>query len=261
MPRIRSLKPEHKQHRKVGKLSHVDYRLWVGMITEADDEGRLVADPDQLRIIVFPYHAKVTEPQVQAGLERLAGVGLCRLYLVEGVQYAVLPSFRDHQRISHPAKSKLPGPPHQSNTGGVARTPEDSGGFARTPQGSDLIGSDRKGSDLDLNVVRTPEEPGTADAQTGEVEQDGPRTPAEAAAKVAELVAKATHAAPGAPVRGREITLEEARQRGARAAASARSEAGRSPGSDSDTSDEGSPPRASPGDPGMRRSVGGWAAP
>ena len=44
MPRIRTLKPEHRQHRKVGALDHVSYRLWVGMILEADDEGRLVCE-------------------------------------------------------------------------------------------------------------------------------------------------------------------------------------------------------------------------
>ena len=41
MPRIRTLKPEHRQHRKLGPLDHLTYRLWVGMILEADDAGRL----------------------------------------------------------------------------------------------------------------------------------------------------------------------------------------------------------------------------
>ena len=48
MPRIRSLKPEHKQHRRVGMLTDLQYRLWVGLITEADDDGRLVGNTSQL---------------------------------------------------------------------------------------------------------------------------------------------------------------------------------------------------------------------
>jgi hypothetical protein len=51
VPRIRSLKPDHRTHRCVGKFSDREYRLWVSMILEADDEGRLVVDADQLRVV------------------------------------------------------------------------------------------------------------------------------------------------------------------------------------------------------------------
>lgn len=56
--------------------------------------------------------------------------------------------------------------------------------------------------------------PGEADEAAGEL-----LTPGQALAKVSDLVAKATRAAPGAPVRNREITLSEARERGRRMAA------------------------------------------
>jgi len=108
VPRIRTLKPDHRQHRKVGPLDHFTYRLWVGLILEADDAGRLVAEPEELRVIVFAYHPRVTGEQVAGALARLAAVGLIRRYAVNGKQYADFPSFSDHQVINRPTRSKLP---------------------------------------------------------------------------------------------------------------------------------------------------------
>lgn len=144
MPRIRSIKPEALQHRKVGRLTDREFRLWVGMLTQADDEGRLSADPDYLRVLVFGYHPKVKERDVDAAMDRLVNFGLIRLYEVDGVRYADFPSWQDHQRISHPTPSKYP--PFQN-------LPEDSGiiqnvlaSRARADLiGSDLIGEDRRG--------------------------------------------------------------------------------------------------------------------
>ena len=108
MPRIRTLKPEHRQHRKIGPLDHVTYRLWVGMILDADDEGRLVCEPEQLRVTIFGYHPKVTGAVIESSLRTLAASGLIQVYAVEGTRYAWFPSWKDHQRINRPTPSKLP---------------------------------------------------------------------------------------------------------------------------------------------------------
>src|SRR5687767_2730037 len=108
MPRIRTLKPEHKQHRKVGLLTDRQYRLWVGMITEADDEGRLVADTSWLRAVVFPYQPKLTVRQVSDDLLAISQMGLVNLYTVGECRYAEFASWRDHQSINKPHASKLP---------------------------------------------------------------------------------------------------------------------------------------------------------
>jgi len=108
MPRIRTLKPECLSHRKVGRLSDRAFRLWVGMILQADDEGRLVADPEALRVTIWGYHRQVTADHVSQALAELGSAGLIRIYSVEGTQYADFPSWRDHQRVGHPVPSKLP---------------------------------------------------------------------------------------------------------------------------------------------------------
>jgi hypothetical protein len=157
MPRIRTIKPEHKGHRKVGPLIDRHYRLWVGMITEADDEGRLVADADQLRVLIFAYHPRVRADHVEAGLARLAELGLIRLYQVAGVRYVDFPSWKDHQRINRPMPSKLP--KYEDSLKKHGALSEDSvnhpdaltGDRKGSDQGSEAKGSDPKGGEREGN--------------------------------------------------------------------------------------------------------------
>jgi hypothetical protein len=148
MPRIRTLKPEVHQHRKVGPLSDRQFRVWVGLITQADDEGRFVADPEALRATFFAYHPKVRAREIQAALEHLAATGLIRLYEAAGVPYGFFPSWADHQRIHkhHFTASRLPAP-GGSGTAPVPVPPA----RGTSPVGSDLdrigsgSGTDRRG--------------------------------------------------------------------------------------------------------------------
>jgi hypothetical protein len=139
MPRIRSLKPEHRQHRKVGGLDHATYRLWVGMICEADDEGRLVAEPEQLRVLIFGYHPTITAETVSDLLAGLQQTGLVRCYSVRNVPYLYFPSWNEHQKIDRPKPSKLPVPPQLRSTTRrrsiVEPSSSDRGG-SRSDQGS-----------------------------------------------------------------------------------------------------------------------------
>jgi uncharacterized phage protein (TIGR02220 family) len=142
MPRIRTLKPEHRQHRKVGPLDHVTYRLWVGMILEADDEGRLVYDPEALRVLIFGFHGKVSRVLVEASTTTLARLGLVNIYRSEGQDYVCFPSWHDHQKIDRPRPSLLPSCDASTS---IRRTFDDHSSLIYP----DLIGSDRKGSRSD----------------------------------------------------------------------------------------------------------------
>jgi hypothetical protein len=114
MPRIRSLKPEALQHRKVGRLSDRAFRLWVACLTQADDYGRLIFDPGQFRLLVWGYHDAIRAAEVLGALRELVGTGLVRGYLVDkpaagaGTVYLDFPSWQDHQKVDHARKSGLP---------------------------------------------------------------------------------------------------------------------------------------------------------
>lgn len=151
VPRIRTLKPEAFQHRKVGRLSHIAFRLWVGMLCHADDYGRLVGDPDQLRVLLFAYHRGITACKVEEALREITALGLVTTYHNNGTRYVSFPSWFEHQKISHPTPSRLPSPDDSGNT------PEDSGDF-QSPLASraraDRIGSDLIGSGSNTGKLR-----------------------------------------------------------------------------------------------------------
>jgi len=113
MARIRSFKPEAAQHRKVGRLSIPARWLWFVLVTQADDEGRLVADGGQLKLAAFGYD-RITPSRVVELLEEIAATGLIRLYELGAVPYLDFPSWKDHQRIDRPTPSKLP--PYSDST-------------------------------------------------------------------------------------------------------------------------------------------------
>lgn len=111
MARIRTIKPDALQHRKVGRLSDRAFRVWVGLLTQADDEGRLPCDPDQVKAWCFAYHGKVTTKQVEEAIQEIKSLGLLSLYGINGTRYAYFPSWKDHQKINHPSPALYPGPP------------------------------------------------------------------------------------------------------------------------------------------------------
>jgi hypothetical protein len=150
MARIRTLKPEALQHRKVGRLSDRAFRLWIGMITQADDAGRLVCDPEQLRVVAFAYQPRVTATHVEQALEEILQHDLVRWYQVAGVGYVVFPSWAEHQKIDRPTPSKLPA--YEGSTS-PRRVLDPSRARA------DRIGSDRIRSDQDHHGSSPSEDP------------------------------------------------------------------------------------------------------
>ena len=153
MPRIRTVKPEALQHRKIGRLSIWARWLWLGMVTQADDEGRLVADPGQLRLLVFGYDDDMTAAKVSDLLAEIAATGLIVLYAVNGVPYACFPSWPDHQRINRPTPSRLPAYEASLKTHGGLTEPS-----RRTHWGSEGIGRiEGKGTEGSVRgVTETP---------------------------------------------------------------------------------------------------------
>jgi len=67
--------PSTRSDRKVGQLPDFEYRLWVGLITEADDADRLVCHADQLKALIFSL-SPVDRAQILDGLVALGRAGL-----------------------------------------------------------------------------------------------------------------------------------------------------------------------------------------
>jgi len=110
MARIRTIKPDYWGDPKTARLTLPARLLFIGLLTESDDEGRFLASGKRLAGSLFPNDSDVTPAKVLGWLAELERVGFIRRYCADGVEYAHIPGFITHQRVSHPSPSRLPNP-------------------------------------------------------------------------------------------------------------------------------------------------------
>lgn len=109
-PRIRTLKPEVWQDENVGDLSHGARLLFIGLITMADDDGRLRELPETIRGHVFP-HDGISKPKIERWLREVASAGMIVRYEVDGREYVAFRQWSKHQKVDKGNESELPAPP------------------------------------------------------------------------------------------------------------------------------------------------------
>ena len=93
---------------KIAELSDFEFRLWIGLITQADDVGRGDARPKIIKGRVFSLRDRVTITDIDKALQRLAATGCVSLYTVGGKPYYEFPNWAEHQRIRN-VQPKYPG--------------------------------------------------------------------------------------------------------------------------------------------------------
>lgn len=94
---------------KISQLTDFEFRLFIGLITQADDCGRCDARPAILKGSIFPLREKVTVATVASALHGLANKGCVYLYNVDGKPYLYFPSWAKHQRVRD-CRPKYPEP-------------------------------------------------------------------------------------------------------------------------------------------------------
>jgi hypothetical protein len=110
MARIRSIKPSIWTDEKFIALSVNARLLVIGMISHADDEGRLFASTAKLAGDIFPAD-DLKPAAIRQWRDEAHDIGFLVVYQVRGVEYAYFPNWSKHQRISKPQPSILPAPP------------------------------------------------------------------------------------------------------------------------------------------------------
>lgn len=108
-PRIRTLKPELWQDEAVGSLGPWERLLYVGLITMADDDGRLRAMPAAIAGHCFPYENPAPS-RIKKWLGSIEGASLIECYTVSTVPYVEIVGWLDHQKIDHAKPGGLPSP-------------------------------------------------------------------------------------------------------------------------------------------------------
>lgn len=153
--RIRSLKPDVWDDEALGECSTSARLLFVGLITQADDDGRLPGNPRWIASKVYPYDEDISSAAIETWLDELDRVDVIRLYEVAGKTYIWLPSWDSHQTIDkrYYRPSRLPEPPQESppsapRAPAEATDPAPNGAQeSATPDriGEEGIGGDRRG--------------------------------------------------------------------------------------------------------------------
>lgn len=127
--------------------------LFVGLILQADDEGRGVADPRKLKAVVFGGDEDVTARMVADWLGQIEHQGLAVLYDGNGHgRLYYLPTFLSHQYIQKRKPSVYPSPgivPDQSRKANGSVPDKDGTHIVGSDlkDRKDLKGSDRRGSE------------------------------------------------------------------------------------------------------------------
>jgi hypothetical protein len=111
MARIRQFKPAFFTDDKVGRLSRDARLFFFGVLSEADDEGRLVDAPKRLAGVIYPFDEDVTPKKVTRWIDELVEQQMVLRYTHEGGSFLYVRKFKAHQKMSHPTPSTLPPPP------------------------------------------------------------------------------------------------------------------------------------------------------
>jgi len=84
--------------------------LYIGLISNADDYGRMHAHPSILRVRIFPYD-DLSLSEVSEDLKAVEDSGLIRCWENAGERYLFHPKWFKYQRFNHPGKTNIPPPP------------------------------------------------------------------------------------------------------------------------------------------------------
>jgi len=110
MARIRSIKPSFWTDPDVAGLRRDARLLIVGLISNADDEGRFLATATSIGGSVFP-HDELPPATIRKWRDEVAKAGIIELYAVDGSDYGWFPNWLKHQKVYKPYPSTLPPPP------------------------------------------------------------------------------------------------------------------------------------------------------
>nr|WP_223832906.1 hypothetical protein [Streptomyces venezuelae] len=120
MARIRTIKPEAFVSESLAVVTLTAERTFFGMLTQADDQGR---HRDHAAIIagqLWVLRPDHTPADVEDDLAQLADAGLiCRYQGPDHKRYLHIVTWREHQKINRPSKSRLPGCPHHDSSTGA----------------------------------------------------------------------------------------------------------------------------------------------
>lgn len=108
MARKRMIDPTIWADEDFGTLTSDAMVMFIGIISNADDEGRLPGNSLYLSSSIFPYKGLTQEKAKTIRDEILLKMKSLKLYEIDGKEYLQLTNWSDYQSINRPSKSKYP---------------------------------------------------------------------------------------------------------------------------------------------------------
>lgn len=108
MARIRTIKPSIFSSLTVCAWPIPVRWTFAGLFTYLDDHGRGLDETRLIKAELYPLDDQMTAKKIEQHLTLIARDGpLCR-YELDGQAYLHVVSWKEHQRVNHPGKSKIP---------------------------------------------------------------------------------------------------------------------------------------------------------
>lgn len=111
MARKRNLSPEFWTDPKITKLSRDARLLFIGLISNANDYGKLRGTPSTIRSKIFPEDVEVSLETIEDWLNQMAALKLIIRYNIGGEPFVYILNWPKHQPLHNPSKDEFSDPP------------------------------------------------------------------------------------------------------------------------------------------------------
>lgn len=108
MARYRTIKPVHWNDKELPNISLQAHLLWIATWNFSDDEGIFEADVNLIRSQVFPRRTDIRTEQIEQWIGQLVKARFVIPFTYNGGGYYISRTFKTHQKIEKPQKSKIP---------------------------------------------------------------------------------------------------------------------------------------------------------
>jgi hypothetical protein len=100
--------PDFWTDEKLGLCKRDERLFFMGLISNADDEGRGRGNIKLLKATIFPYDDDIKTKDVEQMACSLMEKGMALFYVIDGQEFYCLPNFTKHQTINKPTASNIP---------------------------------------------------------------------------------------------------------------------------------------------------------
>lgn len=120
MARKRMIDPAIWESEDFSKLSFFARLVWIGLFSNADDEGRGKGNSAYIKSHIFAYDDNLTITEIEEAIHEIEKSMSVRFYEVDGKRYYQLTNWHKFQTINRPSPSQIPAENNTLNDNSVS---------------------------------------------------------------------------------------------------------------------------------------------